>query len=217
VWHFVNASTEDIEMISNKNGLYHRATCLLWFALIAVVLSANLAMAQDELAGARNWWSPAIEGSREHGKLSELVNMKKVYVTTSFTDSRTIAEPSPIRSGDIQRIVLDAFSVHQELQIVPVPSQADFAVVVRIIATTESGDRPPNFSFVLDSSTAIDVEVVVVMRGSRRSDGTIRSRVVWESASSNAQIEAAAAARFTVDGFLWELSKLSHTAKVKAK
>jgi len=216
-WHFINASTEDIEMIFDRTVLYRRISSVLCFTLFAVVVSENLAMAQDELVGARNWWSPTIEGTREHGKLSELVNKRKVYVTTSFTDSRTIPEPSPIRSGDVQRTVLDAFSLHKELQIVPVPSQADFAVVVRTTATTESGDRPPNFSFALDSSTAVDVEVLVVVPGSKRSDGTIRSRVVWESSSSNAQIEAGSAARFTVNGFLWEFSKLKDTVKDKAK
>jgi len=204
-------------MTFDKTLLYHRISSVLCFTLFAAVVSANLAMAQDELAGVLNWWSPAIEGSSEHGKLSELVNKKKVYVTTSFTDSRTIPEPSPIRPGDVHRTVLDAFSVHKELQIVPVPSQADFAVVVRTTAITESGDRPPNFSFALDSSTAVDVEVLVVVPGSKRSDGTMRSRVVWESLSSNAQIEAGSAARFTVDGFLWELSKLKDTVDVKAK
>jgi hypothetical protein len=145
------------------------------------------------------------------------VTKRKAYVTTSFTDSRTIPEPTPIRSGDIHRTVLEAFSVHKELQIVAAPSQADFAVVVRAKATTESGDRPPNFSFALDSSTAVEVEVLVVVPGSKRSDGTMRSRVVWESSSSNAQVEAGSAARFTVDGFLWELSTLRDTVKAKAK
>jgi hypothetical protein len=146
-WHFVNASTEDIEMTFDKI-LDHRISSVLCFTLFAAVVSANLAMAQDELAGgARNWWSPAIEGANEHGKLSELVNKTKVYVTTSFTDSRTIPEPSPIRPGDVQLTVLDAFAVHKELQIVPIPSQADFAVVVRTAAITESSDRPPEFFF----------------------------------------------------------------------
>jgi hypothetical protein len=45
----------------------------------------------------------------------------------------------------------------------------------------------------------------------------MRSRIVWESFSSNAQIEAGSAARFTVDGFLWELSKSKDTVDVKAK
>ena len=208
--------TEGTEMIINKPVLYRRILSVLCFTLLAADC-ATLAATQNDQIGPRNWWSPDAEGTRERGKLPELANKKRVYVTTSFTDSRSISEPSLTRSVDIRRTVLDAFAVHKEFQMVPVPSQADFAVVVRTVASTESEDRPPNFSIALDPSTAVAVEVMVVVPGSKRSDGTRRSRVVWESSSSNAQVEAESAARFTVDGFLLELSKLKDTEKVKTK
>jgi len=203
-------------MTMNMSGHYFRVLLVVCVTLL-VLDSAVLSAAQNELIGSRNWWSPAADAIRERGKMSELTNKKKVYVTTSFTDSRTTSEPSTTGSRDVYRRVLDAFSMHKDLQVVPVPSQADFAVVVRTTATTESDDRPPNFSTALDPSTAVAVEVVVVVPGSKRSDGTARSRIVWESSSSNAQSEADAAARFTVDGFLWELSKLKDPVKVKSK
>ena len=164
------------------------------------------------------WWNPATDGKRENGNLEELVNKKKVYVVTSFTDSRTISEPSPTRSGDVHRVILDGISIHKDLQVVPVPSQADFAIVVRASATTESDERPPNLSLALDPSTAVGVEVLVLIPGSKRPDGTIHPRVVWESSIENAQVEAQAAARSAVDGFLWELSKVKHQkSAAKAK
>jgi hypothetical protein len=114
-------------------------------------------------------------------------------------------------------MVLDAFSVYKDIQVVPIPSQADFAVVVNATATTENGDRVPNLSFVLDPSTAIAVDVLVLVPGSKRPDGTIRPRVVWGSSVANAQVEAQSAARSTVDGFLWELSKLKNSVNAKRK
>ena len=204
-------------MIFDKIVPNLRILSVLGLTLFGVMASGNPVFAQEELLGSRNWWSPAIDGSRERGKVSELVNKRKVYVTTFFTDSRTISEPLPIRSGDIHRAVLDGFSTHKELQVVPVPSQADFAVVVRTTVSTDNNDRPPNFSTALDPSTAISVEVVVVVLGSKRSDGSMRSRIVWESSSSNTQVGPESAARFTVDGFLWELSKLKEVQTVKTK
>ena len=199
------------------SSLYGRIVLSVMCFTLPVLGFATLVMAQNEAVDSRNWWTPAADGVRESGKLAELLNRKKVYVVTSFTDSRTIDAPSPTRSGDIHRTVLDAFAVHKELQVVPGPSQADFAVVVRSTATTETGDRPPNFSLALDPSTAVAVEVTVLVPGSKRSDGTSRPRVVWESSVSNAQVEAQSAARSTVDGFLWELSKLREKTAPKTK
>ena len=177
----------------------------------------NLTIAQNEPAESRNWWNPSEDVTREGGKLSDLINKKRVYIMTSFTDSRTISEPPATHSGDVHRMVLDAFSVYKDIQVVPVPSQAEFAVVVRTTATTESGDRVQNLSLALDPSTVVAVDVMVLVPGSKRSDGTIRPRVVWESSVANAQVEAQSAARSTVDGFLWELSKLKETANAKRK
>ena len=185
--------------------------------MLPALVFANLARAQNDPTESRGWWAPETGGNQGRGKLSEIVNRKKVYVTASFTDSRTASESESPRSGDVRRMVLSAFLEQKELQVVPVPSQADFAVVVRATATTENDVRAPNFSTSLDASTSVGVEVIVVVPGSKRSDGTIRPRIVWESSTMNAQVEPGSAARFTVDGFLWELSKLKEKMKAKTK
>jgi hypothetical protein len=200
-----------------KAFLFRRGISVLAGLVLLPLAFASLTLAQtDELAPGK-WWNPASDGDRENGKLAELVNKKKVYVVTSFTDSRTISEPSPTRNGDVHRLILEGISTHKDLQVVPVPSQADFAIVVRASATTENGERPPNLSLALDPSTAVGVEVLVLIPGSKQLDGTIHPRVVWESYIADAQVEAQAAARSTVDGFLWELSKLKQKSATKAK
>ena len=52
------------------------------------------------------------------------------------------------------------------------------------------------------------MEVTVLVPGAKLSDGTFKSRSVWQISSPNVQMEAGAGARFVVDGFLWELKKL---------
>jgi hypothetical protein len=63
----------------------------------------------------------------------------------------------------------------------------------------------------------VAVEVLVLVPGSKLSNGAVHSRVVWESSIANAQVEAQSAARSTVDGFLWELSKLKDKSAASAK
>ena len=109
---------EDIEMTSKDSLNFRRALAAVCFTLFALECG-GLAVAQNEALELRNWWSPPVEGARERGKLSELVNKKKVYVMVSFTDSRTITEPSVTQSRDVRRTVLDAIHSHKELEIVP--------------------------------------------------------------------------------------------------
>jgi len=49
---------------------------------------------------------------------------------------------------------------------------------------------------------------VLVAGAKMPTGGTFKPRSVWQISSSNVQLEAGAAARFVVDGFLWELKKL---------
>ena len=195
---------------------HHVVLGISCFVLLAHGAAAG-AQAQSEPVASGNWWSPSADSGWETGKLSELANQKKVYVVASFTDARTISEPSPTRTGDVHRVVLEALTEHKDLQVVSVPSQADFAILVRTSASTDSGDRPPNLSLALDPSTVIAVDVQVLVPGSKRPNGAIQPRVVWASSISNAQVEAQSAARSTVDGFLWELSKLKQKAAAKTK
>ena len=193
-----------------------RILCATYAALVTFGVM-NVAGAQNELVESRQWWAPSSDEARERGKLAELVEGKRVYVVTSFTDSRTISEPSPTYGADVHRMVIDAISAYKDIHVVPVPSQADFAIVVRTAATTDSGDRAPNLSLALDPSTAISVDVMVLVPGTKRSDGTNRPRIVWEASVTNAQVEAQSAARSTVDGFLWELSRLKAKATARKK
>ena len=194
----------------------HVALGISCFVLLACG-TAGRVHAQTEPVASGNWWSPSVESGWEIGKLSELANKKRVYVVASFVDSRTISEPSATHTGDVHRVVLEALTAHKDLQVVSAPSQADFAILVRTSATTDSGERPPNLSLALDPSTVVAVDVQVLVPGAKRSNGVIPPRVVWESSVANAQVEAQSAARSTVDGFLWELSKLKEKAAVKAK
>ena len=92
------------------------------------------------------------------------------------------------------------------------PGTADFAVIVKAAASTaEAEQHQTNFS-VSDSEAEISVDVTVLVPGAKLSDGTFKSRSVWQVSSTNVQMEAGAGARFVVNGFLWELNKL-RTAK----
>jgi len=205
-------------MRTGKSSLHFSYIVVVASLMAFALADSGLMYAQSDSGNIRHWWRLSSGESRESGHFSELLNRRKVYVSTSFTDSRTISEPSPTSNSDIRSMVLDALATHRELQVVTVPAQADFAVVVRAAAATESGDRPPNFSLSLDPSTVISVDVLVLVPGSRGAEGSVMPRVVWESSSSNAQVEAQNAARFTVDGFLSDLSKLRVRAtKVSVK
>ena len=208
---------EEITMTINRLFRFHTLALGISCFVLLTPVAARIVQAQAEVVASGTWWNPSADGARESGKFAELANRKKVYVVASFTDSRTISEPSPTRTGDVHRVVLDALTQHKDLQVVPVPSQADFVILVRAFATTDSGERPPNLSLALDPSTVIAVDVLVLVPGSKSSDGSIHPRVVWESSVANAQVEAQSAARSTVDGFLWELSKLKGKPAAKLK
>jgi hypothetical protein len=177
---------------------------LVWASLLLTVPSPDAAA-----QGADNWWSLNSERDlAEKGKLKELTSKKKVYVNVSFSDSRPNSPLNNAEQANINRAVNEALAAHKELQKVTYPEEADFAVIVRSSTVQGAGDRGPNFSLVLDTEAEVSMEVVVLVPGSKRNDGTRMPRIVWEASSPNTQIEAAAAARFTVDGFLWELRKL---------
>jgi hypothetical protein len=177
---------------------------LVWASLLLTVFSPDAAA-----QGAENWWSLNSERDlAEKGKLKELVSKKKVYVNVSFSDSRPNSPLNNAEHANINRAVNEAIAAHRDLQKVTYPEEADFAVIVRSSTVQGTGDRGPNFSLVLDTEAEVSMEVVVLVPGSKRTDGTRMPRIVWEASSPNTQIEAAAAARFTVDGFLWELRKL---------
>ena len=159
--------------------------------------------------GPENWWSLNTERDlAEKGKLKELLTKKKVYVNVSFSDVRPNSPLNNAEQINVSRSVHEALAAHRDLQKVTYPEEADFAVIVRASTAQGTGDRGPNFSLVLDTEAEVAMEVLVLVPGARRTDGTRMPRIVWEASSPNTQVEASAAARFTVDGFLWELRKL---------
>lgn len=166
-----------------------------------------LTLSNSIAAQSRNWWTLNDTEVAEKGKFKELLTKKKVYVNVSFSDARSNAPVNSAERNDIVQAVRQAISLQKGLQMVPYPEEADFAVLVRASTAEGRGDRGPNFSLLLDPEAEVSIEVSVIVPGGRGEDG-LRPRIVWEASSPNAQIEAASAARFTVDGFLWELKKL---------
>lgn len=163
-------------------------------------------------AQAQNWWVLPTNGAAERGKLEEIKLKKKVFLNVTFETSGPGQITSTSEQADIRKNVSDAFKGHKDLTVVLNPATADFAVIVKAAASTaEAEQHPTNFS-VSDSDSEISVDVTVLVPGAKLSDGTFKSRSVWQVSSPNVQMEAGAGARFVVSGFLWELNKLK-TAK----
>jgi len=159
-------------------------------------------------AQTRNWWSVTVDREdSEKGKLQDLATRKRVYVTVTFSDTRPNSPLNNPEQNDILESVKEAISVQKDLKIVTFPEEAEFAVIVRLSTGQGNGDRGPNFSLNLETEAEVSIDVIVVAPGGRLPDGTRAPRIVWEASSPNTQVEARSAARFTVDGFLWELKK----------
>lgn len=185
-------------------GFRFKVISLFWMALLFPILTSDAAA-----QGPENWWSLNSERDlAEKGKLKELVTKNKVYVNVSFSDVRPNSPLNNAEQTNVSRAVNEAIAAHRDLKKVTYPEEAEFAVIVRASTAQGTGDRGPNFSLVLDTEAEVSIEVVVLIPGTKRTDGTRMPRIVWEASSPNTQIEAAAAARFTIDGFLWELRKL---------
>jgi len=162
-------------------------------------------------AQSQNWWILPASGPAERGKLDEIKTMKKVFLNVTFDNSGAGQITSTTEQSDIRKNVEDAFKAHKGLSIVSNPLQAEFAVIVRtsLASAGAETERPGNFSVALDPDAEISVEVTVLVPGAKLPTGGIfKPRSVWQISSSNVQLEAGAAARFVVDGFLWELKKL---------
>ena len=181
---------------------------VLWTACITLIL---LALCTTVWAQSQNWWVLPTTGPAERGKLDEIKTAKKVYLNVTFDSSGAGQITNTTEQADIRKNVEDAFKAHKGLTIVSNPLQAEFAVIVRSTLAAAGGEteRPANFSVALDPDAEISVEVTVLVAGAKMpTGGTFKPRSVWQISSSNVQLEAGAAARFVVDGFLWELKKL---------
>ena len=189
----------------NRRCLRHLAIQIVSTSLLLSVLCISSQAQQTS----QNWWTLNSERDlAEKGKLREILTKKKVYVNVSFSDTRPNSQTGNLEQNSVSRAVNDALFAHKELQKVTYPEEADFAVIVRTATAQGNGDRGPNFSLLLDTEAEVSMEVLVLVPGTQRPDGTRMPRLVWDASSPNTQIEAASAARFTIDGFLWELRKL---------
>jgi hypothetical protein len=189
-----------------------RSNLVSTLCLMAFMFAASVPASSQTIVplSTRNWWAPG-NTSRdvtEKGKFSELQTKTKVYINVSFAESRLDSPISPAEKRAVETAVKEAVSSQKGLQVVNVPATAEFAVLVRTSTASGAGERGPNFSLALDDDAEVSVDVTVVIPGAKQQNGTFVPRVVWESSSPHAQVEAPAAARFTVDGFLWELKKL---------
>jgi hypothetical protein len=192
---------------SRFEGRLVTGLCLLVMTLSMVIPAFSQAPLSTTTT-TRNWWAPGntTKDTIEKGKFNELQAKKKVYLSISFSDTRQDSI-SPTERKAVETAVKDSVTAQKGLQLVNVPDTADFAVLVRTSTGTGGGDRP-NFALALDDDAEVSVEVTVIVPGTKQANGSFVPRVVWESSSPHAQVEAPAAARFTVDGFLWELKKL---------
>jgi hypothetical protein len=166
---------------------------------VAILLPLTFSSAAQFL----NWWTLSDSEVVEKGRFRELLTKRNVYISVTFSDARQNSPVNSAERNDIIQAVHQAVSFHKELHVVAYPEEADFAVLVRASTAEGRGDRGPNFSLLLDPEAEVSIEVSVVVPGAGG-----RPRLVWEASSPNAQVEAVSAARFTVNGFLWELKKL---------
>lgn len=175
--------------------------------IVLLVCSAFTQLASAQ--GSQSWWTLNVERDlAEKGKLKELLTRKKVYINVTFSDTRPNSPVNSPEQNNVNRTVNEAIASQKYLQRVTYPEEAEFAIVVRATTAQGTGDRGPNFSLLLDAEAEVAIEVVVLVPGEKQPDGTRAPRLVWEASSPNTQLEAAPAARFMVDGFLWELRKL---------
>jgi hypothetical protein len=188
-----------------KEGNYSvgvfRSTCF-----VSLVLATGLLLR----AQAQNWWVLPTTGAVEQGKLSEIKTRRNVYIDVALNRPGLGQVTSATEQADIRKNVVEAFKSQKELSIVTGPERADFVVILRTTVAVPGPDSPraANFSVVLDQDEEVSVEMTVLVRGGKESDGTFRSRSVWEGFSPNVQMGALAGSRFVVDGFLWELKKV---------
>jgi len=144
--------------------------------LTQVLCSTLLALAFSDVAAAQtaqNWWTLNVERDlAEKGKLKELLTKKKVYVNVSFSDTRPNSPANSQEQNNVSRAVIEAVAAHKDLQKVTYPEEAEFALLVRASTAQGTGDRGPNFSLLLDPDAEVAIEVLVLVPGSKRADGS---------------------------------------------
>lgn len=163
---------------------------------------------QPSVAQPQDWWWPPPGGGAERGKLEEIKDKRRVYVTFfAFTGKRD--------GDEIRRNVLRALGSYAGLEVVSRIEQADFALYVsasqmpllnerRARELPVRSDAPPRRPGEPDWPTTLEMSVLV--RGAEQTDGTRRPRIVWES-RQEAWDSVGADAGSSVRAFIGRLKK----------
>jgi hypothetical protein len=181
---------------------------VLRWALLMLFLAAPIA------ASAQNsiWWTNQGDSQfREQGKLQELKEKRRVFVSVSYrsTDPNQVSEQT--ERDRLRGAVSRALTAYKGLEIVLAPEKADLAISVTAMDNVGQGGQSGaggNFAASLDPDVETPLEILVLVRGAMQRDGGYRPRVVWELSSPNVRGEAAPAAGFALDGFISQLKKV---------
>ena len=187
--------------------------CLATLSMVVPAVATIRQGRQPQPAAARPqvWWSPPPRGGAERGKLEEVKDKRRVYVTFfAFTGERD--------SGEIRRHVLQALTSYEGVEVVSRAEQADFALHVSAARLPPDArrmggpgqlpirsDAPPARPGEPDWPTTLELSVLV--RGAEQTDGTHRPRVVWET-SREAWDRVGADAGSGVRAFIKRLKKV---------
>jgi hypothetical protein len=173
--------------------------------LTMFVMAAPFAVSAQESI----WWTaPGDEQLRESGKLEEIKDKRRVFVSVNYRSEDTLANSQPDRDR-LRNAVTRVLAEYKGLEVVLSPDRADLAITVT--ATEGTGNAQlgaGNFNANLDPADEMSLEILVLVRGANQRNGGQRPRVVWELSSPNVQGEAAPAAAFALDGFIAQLRRV---------
>ena len=167
-------------------------------SLVVLLIAAPLPVS----AQSQNWWVIGDVGT-ESGKLQELKEKRRVYLTVAFNTNEADINAQQ-EATVIRRLVTQSLSSYDGLQLVSAPEQAEIAINIQassgpVIAENAAADSD-------GPQTPLDVTITV--RGRMQRDGNYRPRVVWSMSSQNVHGQPGPAAAFAIDGFIEQLRKV---------
>ena len=174
--------------------VFHTTPCVFSLGLCLAILSMAVpAVAmirqgqrpQTAVARPQDWWWPPLRGDAERGKVEEIKDKRRVYVTFfAFTGRRD--------SDEVRRHVLRALTSYEGVEVVSSIEQADFALHVSASRLPPDArrfggpgqlpvrsDAPPRRPGEPEWPTRL--ELLVLVRGAEQTDGTHRPRIVWKT------------------------------------
>jgi hypothetical protein len=155
------------------------------------------------------WWSPPPRGGAERGKVEELKDKRRLYVTFfAFTGERQAAE--------IRRQVLRALASYEGVEVVGSAEDADFALHVSASRLPIADPKREGFEPTRSDAPAphpgepdwpTTLEVSVLVRGAGPAGGAHRPRVVWRK-SQRVWDQVGAASGSGVRAFIERLKRV---------